>query len=284
MTVTDIRVRTSFREHRKRKRLNLTLGLEPSGTDYLLNLWLATAENHPSGVLRGMDKIDIALEAGWEGDSDKFVDGLETAGFLERLEDGTYFLHDWTEHQRWVIHAEERSEHARKAAEARWKKQTGSDTAADEMPGACPEHAEGNAPSKKSDAPSPIPSPSPSPNPKPKEETPCRPDGRPPAKEIIDYLNEKTGKSFRANTKTTLNLIKARWEGDGFKLEDFKKVIDNRVAKWGSDPSMAQYLRPQTLFGTKFESYLNDNGGNPHGEFGNKQYVGTPSSEIPWIN
>jgi uncharacterized phage protein (TIGR02220 family) len=43
---------------------------------------------------------------------------------------------------------------------------------------------------------------------------------------------------------------------DGFTLDDFKAVIDAKVAQWGEDEKMAEYLRPETLFGTKFEGYL----------------------------
>ena len=43
-------------------------------------------------------------------------------------------------------------------------------------------------------------------------------------------------------------------------MEEFKKVIDNKVAAWKGDPKMEQYLRPETLFSTKFETYLNDSG------------------------
>ena len=68
---SDIRLAVSFRGHRKRKRLRLLLG--PGSTDCLIDLWIATAMTHPSGVLHGMDEIDIALEAGWEGDPQQFV-------------------------------------------------------------------------------------------------------------------------------------------------------------------------------------------------------------------
>lgn len=77
-----------------------------------------------------------------------------------------------------------------------------------------------------------------------------------PYAEIVGYLNEKTGSSYKPTTKATQSHIKARWR-EGFRLEDFKAVIDNMTEKWGNDPKMSQYLRPETLFGTKFESYLN---------------------------
>lgn len=77
-----------------------------------------------------------------------------------------------------------------------------------------------------------------------------------PHGEIIEYLNTKTGKQFKSTGKDTQKHIRARWR-DGFRLEEFKKVIDNMASIWLGDEKMDQYLRPKTLFGTKFESYLN---------------------------
>lgn len=73
---------------------------------------------------------------------------------------------------------------------------------------------------------------------------------------VVDYLNEKAGTSYKATTPKTQQLIVARVK-EGFTLADFKTVIDKKVAEWGSDGEMVQYLRPLTLFSTKFESYLN---------------------------
>ena len=73
--------------------------------------------------------------------------------------------------------------------------------------------------------------------------------------EIVDYLNEICGTSYKATTPKTQSLIKARLK-EGFTLDDFKTVIDKKSREWlGTD--YAKYLRPETLFGTKFESYLN---------------------------
>ena len=77
-----------------------------------------------------------------------------------------------------------------------------------------------------------------------------------PYKAIVDYLNQKAGTAFKDQSKDTRRHIKARID-EGFTLDDFRKVIDGRVAEWKADPRMCQYIRPQTLFGTKFESYLN---------------------------
>ena len=80
-----------------------------------------------------------------------------------------------------------------------------------------------------------------------------------PYSEIIDYLNEKTGRSFR-NVDANKKLIKARWN-DGYKLDDFKTVIDNMVANWSGKEfngiPAETYLQPKTLFSNKFDSYLN---------------------------
>ena len=76
-----------------------------------------------------------------------------------------------------------------------------------------------------------------------------------PFEEIVSYLNEKANRNYRHTTNKNQSLIKARWN-EGFNLDDFKKVVDNKVNEWeGSD--MSKYLRPETLFGPKFEGYLN---------------------------
>ena len=77
-----------------------------------------------------------------------------------------------------------------------------------------------------------------------------------PYKKIIDYLNLKINANYKYTTKKTKELIKARYN-EGFKIDDFKKVIDNKSIEWLNDNKMQKYLRPQTLFGTHFESYLN---------------------------
>ncbi len=83
--------------------------------------------------------------------------------------------------------------------------------------------------------------------------------GKPDFESVVDYLNKKTGKRFRASTKTTRRHIQARWN-EGFCIGDFKAVVDNKTNEWLNDSKMVEYLRPETLFGTKFESYLNCKG------------------------
>lgn len=72
---------------------------------------------------------------------------------------------------------------------------------------------------------------------------------------VIEYLNLKAGTSYRASTPKTKTLIHARTE-EGFTEQDFKTVIDKKCSEW-MGTGMEKYLRPETLFGTKFEGYLN---------------------------
>lgn len=69
----------------------------------------------------------------------------------------------------------------------------------------------------------------------------------------LDALNEANGSSFRP-TVANLKPIRARLK-DGFTLEQAQTVVHDRVIRWrGTD--MAEFLRPDTLFGGKFDSYL----------------------------
>lgn len=86
---------------------------------------------------------------------------------------------------------------------------------------------------------------------------------------IVSYLNEKAGTNFKATTAKTKSAINARL-AEGFKVEDFKTVIDKKCAEWiGTE--MQKYLRPETLFGTKFEGYLNAKQGRNDTNAGVKQ-------------
>lgn len=73
--------------------------------------------------------------------------------------------------------------------------------------------------------------------------------------EIVSYLNECAGTNYKPSTKATQRHITARLN-EGFRIEDFKSVIYSKAVEW-KDTDMAKYLRPETLFGSKFESYLN---------------------------
>lgn len=73
---------------------------------------------------------------------------------------------------------------------------------------------------------------------------------------VIDNLNSLANKKYKSTTNKTKSLIDARLN-EGFTEEDFYKVIDIKVKAWkGTD--MDRFLRPETLFGPKFEGYLNE--------------------------
>lgn len=79
-----------------------------------------------------------------------------------------------------------------------------------------------------------------------------------PYKEIIEDLNQKSGKNYKHTTKDVQALIIARMS-EGFTFEDFQKVHDNMTAKWKGDPKMDRFLRPATLYqASKFQGYLNE--------------------------
>lgn len=74
-------------------------------------------------------------------------------------------------------------------------------------------------------------------------------------KYIVEYLNEKAGTKYKHTTAKTKTAIHAR-AAEGFTLDNFKTVIDKKCKEWiGTE--YEKYLRPETLFGTKFEGYLN---------------------------
>lgn len=77
-----------------------------------------------------------------------------------------------------------------------------------------------------------------------------------PFSEIVQALNDAAGTRYRASSAKTRSLIHARW-AEGYRLPDFLAVIDTMAAEWKDDPKMDKYLRPSTLFSPKFEDYVN---------------------------
>ena len=159
--MTDIRINTGLFGHYKTKRLLRRLG--PEAVVALIQLWCWCANDRPKGVLSGLDNSDIADASGWSGDADLFVNTLCEIELLDRTDPMS--IHDWEDNQPWASKAPERSEKAKKAANARWERK-GYATSIRQVSS---KDARSNPPS-----PSPIPSPNPSPkpNPIPKEHTP----------------------------------------------------------------------------------------------------------------
>lgn len=90
----------------------------------------------------------------------------------------------------------------------------------------------------------------------PKKETPkIADDSSDFAELVLNYLNSKLGSKFKAN-KQVLGHISARRK-EGYRYEDFVTVIDKKIKQW-KGTKMEKYIRPLTLFSTKFDSYLNE--------------------------
>lgn len=79
-------------------------------------------------------------------------------------------------------------------------------------------------------------------------------EGEIPFAEIVAALNGAAGTSYRASSEKTRRLIRARW-AEGYRLPDFEAVVAAMAARWRGDAKMSAYLRPETLFGPKFEGY-----------------------------
>lgn len=101
-----------------------------------------------------------------------------------------------------------------------------------------------------------------------------------PYSDVISYLNSKAGTSFKDKSKDSRKHIKARFD-EGYSLEDFKTVIDKKVSEWRGT-KMEGFLRPATLFGTKFESYLNQRLSGDSKSFSNFQQSTTDWDAIAY--
>lgn len=103
------------------------------------------------------------------------------------------------------------------------------------------------------------------------------------AETIIDYLNQKTNKQYTLRNKQTLGLVNARIK-EGYTLDDFKKVIDIKSAKW-LNTEMEDYLRPQTLFSQKMEGYLNEKiqSKNANERFTKTQSAVDQAKQLDWF-
>ena len=163
----DIRISLGWLDHPKTIKLERRLGWQ--GIKSLMRLWFFCAENRPEGELSGMDSEEIEIAAKWNGKAGAFVSTLEELKWLDRRDESGFVVHDWPDHNGYVIHSRAREERARKAAEARWTRERGG-------PGSGLGSVAGDAKTQISIAPSiapskveqcPLPSPSPAPSPSP---------------------------------------------------------------------------------------------------------------------
>ena len=159
----DIRVSLGFLDHPKTIKLERRLGWP--GIKSLMRLWFFCAENRPEGDLSGMDAEEIEIAAKWNGKAGLFVSTLEELKWLDRRDETGFLIHDWPDHEGYVIHSRARMEKARKAAEVRWtRKRGGPDDGLEKAAGDAKTQisiASGIAPSMVEQCPLPSPSPAP---------------------------------------------------------------------------------------------------------------------------
>lgn len=139
---------------------------------------------------------------------------------------------------------DEKSERARKAANARWGNRPGKEDAVDDAAARVQADADAHAGASSCG------------NAEVEVEVEYIDNPLIPFDEIVHALNEAAGTRYRSSSAKTRRLIHARW-AEGYRLPDFLAVIDTMAAEWAGDPKMAKYLRPSTLFSPKFEDYVN---------------------------
>jgi len=171
---SDIRLKVTFPNHHKTKKLYRRLGAQ--GPLSLIYLWLYASENKPDGLLTGMDEEDIELASQWTGESGALVAAMLELCLLHKVacsEQCYYKIHDWKENNPYAFHAPLRAEKARKAAESRW--------------GKTKQKPDDNAPSMPLADLSNAPAPDPTPTPKPVKTTASKPT-RPPVGDQQSFI------------------------------------------------------------------------------------------------
>lgn len=119
----DIRLQTSFKGHRKRRKLEKLLG--PKYLDYLIDFFITVAIERPSGDLNGWDAEDFAIicnysekiskKENFSSPGEKLLSAFIEAGFVDKNDEGFLSVHNWAKHQSWVVKAPDRqakSKHA----------------------------------------------------------------------------------------------------------------------------------------------------------------------------
>lgn len=72
---------------------------------------------------------------------------------------------------------------------------------------------------------------------------------------IIKYLNFKTGAEYDPDDEYSHQLVNDLIES-GYDYNDLMQVVNKKCSEWMNDSVMRSYLRPSTLFGSKFPEYL----------------------------
>ncbi len=249
--------------HRKTLRLARALNVTKfEAIGIMCCLWCWALDNATKdGLITGADAQDIADAVGYTGDPDGFVFALISSGYLEQ-EGGGFRLHDWYDYAGKLISRREANKLYMRNARAKNAKETNVNctdsacaTRGNHVVTTCAKSRDlpyrtlpnnissGSLCIDESEKANAVPSIG---EDRDQDEV---------IRKVISYLNEKAGTAFRPSSKATRGLINGRI-ADGYNLEDFKRVIDDRCRRW-KGKEQEQYLRPSTLFSpTNFENYV----------------------------
>ena len=238
----------------------------------LLKLWLWALDNaDKSGELLNADSTDVSRvyigSTAIKLKPERIVEILTSEGWIDYVED-RLFIHDWTEWQKYWFDYQERRE------KDRTRKRRGNSGEKEEE---YPQIFRGISAENSTEIPQQTKT-----IPKQKQNNTesnlyhghdkadtmlsATKNSDDVVDEIIAFLNLTIGANYKATGKKSRELINARLH-EGFSLSDFRAVILKKNTEWGSDTKMSAYLRPETLFGTKFESYLNQPAPAPKSQF-----------------
>lgn len=115
----------------------------------------------------------------------------------------------------------------------------------------------------------------------PEPQAPIQPKEPDPTEEVINHLNHRLGTKYKPTTQATRKLVKARLK-EGFTVEDMKLVIDKKATEWVGNPRMSRFLRPDILFGNKFEGYLNANAMPQSNQYNNSNQYDSYNGQSPY--
>jgi uncharacterized phage protein (TIGR02220 family) len=258
----------SLGAHPKLFRLCTALGIsQVCAVGHLHFLWWWAASYAKDGMLTGCTPLEVSKAAHWEGDPDAFLDAMIATHFIDRTA-GKMDLHDWSEyrlyHDNALARREGRKEQVRENVRRfRSKKRGVAECNQDVITDVitcnhdvikCNQHNHTipNQTKPNQTIPNPLPG-------APVESLVQQ------AEEVIQFLNEKTGRHYRAREGTnalSVNTTKimARLKSGATVLQ-CRQVIAMKAREWRADEKMAKFLRPATLFGKeKFEQYLGELG------------------------
>lgn len=249
----------NFLNNKKVNRLRYELGADSVLS--LLQLWFYALkyavdnllDDDKIGVLKDFDDLDIEMVANWNGEKGVFINSLKSLKLIEKKY-SQYFIHDFLDNNPQISVLIKQKLTGSKYAKRRWEQKRIGDPMGDPLSTPIGDLMQTEKKRKEKKV---I-------KEKEKEKTSLsgsekkKPDRAISHVEIIDFLNETCGTKYKHTTLNTQKFIKARIK-EGFTLGDFKTVISKQHQRW-NNTDMVKYLRPETLFGTKFEGYLNEIG------------------------